>query len=61
MEDAPDNERPGGAVPDAGDHHGEKHIAVGGKRAVAVAAQREINVVLEPGGQADVPARPEVA
>src|SRR5438093_684354 len=60
MQGSPDNERPRGPVPDAGDHHGQEHVAIGAPRAAAAATQREIEIILEPGGQADVPAIPEI-
>ena len=41
--------------------HGEEHVAVSAQLAPAAAAQREIEIILEPGRQADVPAVPEVA
>ena len=58
---APDDERPGRTVPDARDDHRDEHIDVSAQRAMAAAAQREVDVILEPGGQADVPAVPEIA
>src|SRR5207248_1305834 len=60
VEGSPDEEGPGRPVPDAGDEEGQKQVAIHVERAVFVSAERNINVVPEPGGKADVPARPEI-
>ena len=57
----PNDERPGGAMPDAGDHHGQEHVPIRAPRTAPAPAQREIEIVLEPGGETDVPAVPEIA
>src|SRR5437660_2550026 len=61
VENSPDDEGPGRTVPDAGDEEGEKQISISLERAVFVSAERNIDVIPEPGGDADVPARPEIA
>src|SRR6185312_16748255 len=61
VEDAPDRECPGRAVPDARDQERDEQIAIGEERAAAASAERDVNVIAEPGGEADVPARPEFA
>ena len=58
--DAPEHERPGRAVPEAADDHRQHQVAVERSRAAAAAAQRDVEVVAEPGREADVPAGPEV-
>ena len=57
---APDDERPGGAVPESAQEHGEEQVAVGSPGAVAAPAEGNVEVVAKPGRQADVPATPEV-
>ena len=41
--------------------HRDEHVDIGAELAVPAAAQREVEVILEPRGQADVPAVPEIA
>src|SRR5579883_711008 len=57
---APEYERPGGPVPEAADDHGQHQIATELPCAATVASQRNVQVVAQPGGEADVPAGPEV-
>src|SRR5438034_7077721 len=61
VENSPDEEGPGRAVPDGGEEEREKQISIGLERAVFVSAERDIDVIPEPGREADVPARPEIA
>src|SRR5690606_27516404 len=61
VEGAPGDEGPGGAVPEAAQEHGGHEVELGAHRALAVAAQGDVEVVAEPGGEADVPAAPELA
>src|SRR5439155_1224768 len=61
VEGSPDEEGPGRPVPDAGDEKGQKQIPVHVESPVFVSSERNIDVVPEPGGKADVPARPEIA
>jgi len=58
---APDDEGPGRAVPQAAEQHGEEEIHVCAGVAQAVAAERDVQVVAQPGGERDVPAPPELA
>src|SRR6185437_14628978 len=57
----PDHEVPVRSVPDAGNEKGDEQIPAGVKGPATVPAEGNIDVVAEPGGQADVPARPEFA
>src|SRR4051794_7017259 len=59
MIEAPEDEVPGGAVPEAADRHGEHEVAAGFVSAAAVAAEGNVEVIAEPAGKADVPAGPE--
>ena len=61
MEHAPDRERPIGPVPNARHEERDEQVAVRVQRAVAAAAQGDVDVIAEPGGKADVPPRPEIA
>ena len=61
MECAPDEEVPGEAVPEAAQEEGEDEgVAVGDGREGAALGEGLEEVVGEPGGEADVPALPEV-
>ncbi len=57
---APEDEGPAGAVPEAAEQHGHDEVHVGAAAALAVAAQRDVQVVAQPARQGDVPAAPEV-
>ena len=58
---APDHEGHVRAVPQAAQRHGDHQVQIGTRRAAAVAAERYVQVLLQPAGQADVPALPEFA
>ena len=58
--DAPEDEGPGRAMPEAAEDHRQHQVAVGPQRAAAAAAQRDVEVVAQPVREADVPAAPEV-
>src|ERR1035437_2822452 len=47
-------------MPDAGNKEGEEEIAISGEGSAPVPAQRDVNVIPEPGGKADMPAGPEI-
>ncbi len=47
-------------MPQAAEEHGQEQVAVGLEGAAAVAAQADVEVVAQPGRQADVPAPPEL-
>ena len=57
---APQDEVERGPVPQPAKEHGGEQVEVLPELAVAVAAQRDVEVVLEPGGEADVPPPPEL-
>ena len=48
-------------MPNAGKQHGNHQIELGASEAFFAAAQRDIDIVANPSGQADVPSVPEVA
>ena len=58
---SPDDEVPGGSVPEAAEEHRDQRgctrVRLG---PAAIAAERDVEVVAQPGGQRDVPAPPEV-
>ncbi len=60
MQAAPEHEAPIRAVPEASEQHGEAKIRVSARDAAAISAQRDIEIVAQPGGERDVPALPEV-
>ena len=45
---SPEEERPGCAVPEAAEEHGEKEVGVGSCIAEAVAAERDVEVLAQP-------------
>src|SRR5450759_592633 len=57
---SPEHERPAGAVPEPGEEERDDEVHVRAAAALAVAAQRDVEVVPQPAGQRDVPATPEV-
>ena len=57
---APDQEIPTGAVPQSAEQHRQHEIAVGGKAAMAAAAERDIQVIAQPAGKRNMPAPPEI-
>ena len=57
---APDDEVPGGAVPQAAEQHREHQVHVGADGALPVAAERDVQVVAQPARQRHVPAPPEL-
>ena len=58
---APQDEVPGGSVPQPADEHGQEQVPVDFPRRAAAATNREVEVLHKPGGQAHVPALPELA
>ena len=60
VEQAPDDEVPAGAVPEAAEEEHRDEVAVGLPRRHAVAAERHVEVVAEPRRQRHVPAAPEL-
>ena len=61
VEASPDNEHPRGAVPQARYEHGDEEVEVRTPTAATTAAKREVEIIAEPGGEADVPAVPKQA
>ena len=61
VQPAPDHEVPARAVPQPAEQHGDHQVAVACALAAAVAAERDVQVVAQPGRQRDVPAPPELA
>ncbi len=61
MPEAPEDEVPGGAVPEASEEHGDEEVSAGAPGARAVASEADVEVIAEPGGEADVPPLPEFA
>ena len=57
---SPDNEVPGCPVPEAGQHPHHQNIQQLAGPSDAVAAQRDIHIIPEPGAQRYVPASPEL-
>src|SRR5579885_42813 len=60
VEGAPDDIVPRGSVPEAAKDHGQHYVAPGFPGAAAAAAQRDEEIVAQPGGQRHVPAMPEL-
>ena len=60
MKQTPDHERPARAVPQPADEHAQHHIDLGARPAVAVAAQRDVDVVADKARQRHMPTGPEV-
>lgn len=57
---APENEVEGSSMPKTAEKHGHEEVEVLTELAVTVAAKGDVEVVLEPRGEADVPAPPEL-
>ena len=57
---APEDKVPRRAVPEAGQKKDDQNIGRRPRRADVGAAERDVNVVANPGGQRDVPAPPEI-
>ena len=57
---APDDEIPACAVPQAAQQHGQHQIAIRHPAAVAIAAQRDVQIVAQPARERNVPAMPEI-
>ena len=59
VQTSPQHKRPTGTVPQTAQQHGDQHIQILSNRAVAVAAEWDINVIPEKIGKGDVPGTPE--
>src|SRR5476649_476794 len=60
MEQPPDDEGPRCAMPQSADEHYDHEVDHGACGASAVAADRNIKIVAQKGGERDVPAAPEI-
>ncbi len=60
VQPAPNHKRPRGAVPQPAQQHGDHEIAIGEDLPSAVAAQCDVEIVPQPGGERYVPRAPEV-
>ena len=56
----PEDEVEGSTMPEATEEHGHEEIKVLAEFAVTVASHGDVKIVLEPGGEADVPTTPEL-
>ena len=59
VQSAPDHKSPARAVPQSAQQHGGHQIHIAMRAALAVAAQRDIQIVAQETRQRDVPAPPE--
>ena len=59
MPEAPKDEIPASPVPEAAQEHGNEEVDFGAGEAKAISAEGDVEVIAEPGGEADVPALPE--
>src|SRR5438046_3586181 len=60
VQQSPDNERPGRAVPETTEKHDDDEIQRHPKRGDLVAAERNVKVIAQESGKRDVPAPPEI-
>src|SRR4051812_2873786 len=60
MEQAPDDKRPGRAVPEAANEHHDHEVDHGARRTEAVSAQRNVEVIAQESGERDVPPPPKI-
>ena len=60
VEQSPDNERPVRPVPQAGQEENNDTVERRAALTLAVAAQRNVDIITEPGRERDVPASPEI-
>ena len=60
VQSAPYDEIPRSTVPESAQQHGQNQVDVGTDLAFPVAAQRNVEVIAQPGGQGDVPAMPKI-
>src|SRR5689334_3987878 len=59
VKEAPKEEGCAGAVPQTAEQHCNHQVAIGLEVAPAISPQRNIQIIPEPGGKADVPMTPE--
>src|SRR6266704_7026486 len=60
VDGAPNDECPVRAVPESAQEHDQGKVQVGAARSFLVAAERDVEVVAQPGGKRNVPASPKV-
>ncbi len=60
VQPAPDQERPVRAVPETAQQHRDQKVHIAARAALAVAAQRNIQVIAQESRQRHVPAPPEI-
>ena len=60
MQQAPDDKRPGRAMPEATEKHYDDQIACGTVRAHLIASERNVKVVAQERGKRDMPASPKI-
>ncbi len=60
VDNAPEHEHEGGSVPQSCHSHRQQTVEVGAQTVVAVASERNVQVVAEPCGERDVPSAPEL-
>src|SRR5262245_42022497 len=60
MNATPDDKGPIGTVPQSAEQHRRHQVDIRSRTTLAVASERYVEVVTQPGAQADVPATPEV-
>lgn len=56
---SPDDEGPGGSVPDAADEEGDHDVAVFADARAPASSKRNVNIIAEPRAQGNMPASPE--
>src|SRR5438046_10722281 len=60
MQSAPEHEAPAGPMPKSAQQHGQHQVQVGPPGPFPIAAERNVQIVLEELRERDVPAMPEV-
>src|SRR3954468_25085392 len=60
VQTAPDHKRPRAAVPESAEQHRDHDVAIHEPRRPAISAERNVEIITEPGRKADVPAMPEI-
>ena len=61
MDGAPNHERPIRAVPQTAQEHRGQQVGIGSYAAAVTAAERDVQIIAQPGGQRDVPPAPKIA
>lgn len=59
VKQSPDSKGPGNPVPEPPEKHGEHEVQRGAHTPAVAASQGKIEIVAQPGGEGDMPARPE--